>query len=367
MKKFPGFLFIAAALLVSSCNNTTVVYPQRKEIIETVYASGKIISANEYKLSALNNGTIQQKLVKDGDTVKKGQLLYIIQNDDAREKLNAAEENYTIAKINLSEQSPLLNDLKISLHSAQVKLSNDSLTYFRLKNLWEQNIGSKNNLDNAFANYQVSLNQLKNTEQKYRSAVNELRVNHSNAQTQLALTKKSWNEYFIRSEYDGVVYQTFKETGETVLMNETVALLGENNDRVIQLAVDQQDISKIQTGQLVLVQADVTGNKIYEARVSVIYPVMNEADQTFRVDARFTTLPASTFIHSSIEANIIIQKKPGALVISRDVLVGKDSVLIKTEKGIDKIRIRTGISTLDYIEVLDGITDKTPIAVTEKK
>ena len=92
-----------------------------------------------------------------------------------------------------------------------------------------------------------------------------------------------------------MVYQTFKEAGETVYTNEVVALLGEHSNQVIRMAVDQQDINKIRTGQQVLLQTDVTGSTIYEATVSYIYPVMNEQDQTFRVDALFTKQAAPSF------------------------------------------------------------------------
>jgi HlyD family secretion protein len=349
------------------CDNTPVIYPERKDIIETVYASGKIVSANEFKLAALSNGTIIKRLVKDGDTVQKGQLLFVISNEAAKDKFDAALKNYRNVAANLSSQSPLLNDLKLSLQNAAVKCSNDSLTYYRYKNLWVQDIGTKSNLDYVYANYQLSQNQEKIAEQKYYSALNDLQVSQSNARSQLTTAREFLNEFFIRSDRDGVVYQTFKETGETVYANEVVAVLGEHGNQVIRLAVDQQDISKIRTGQQVLLQSDVSGNTIYEAVVSYIYPVMNEQDQTFRVDALFSNQAALAFIHSSIEANIIVQKKNKALVLPRNVLLGNDSVWIQVKKNrIKKMGIQTGISTLDHVEIISGLDEKTPVLLNPK-
>jgi multidrug efflux pump subunit AcrA (membrane-fusion protein) len=345
------------------CKDMPVVYPERKDIIETVYASGKIISENEYKLAALSNGTIIKKLVRDGDTVKKGQLLYVINNEAASERYKAALKGYHIITTNLSDRSPLLNDLKLSLQSAIVKCSNDSATYHRYKNLLAQDIGTKSNLDNVYTNYQLSVNQKKIAEQKYYAAVNDLQISHSNARSQVTAAEKELKEYFIRSDRKGVVYQTFKEAGETVYTNEVVALLGEQRNQVIRLAVDQQDISKIQNGQQVLLQTDVSGNTIYEAVVSYIYPVMNEQDQTFRVDALFTQNPGPSFIHSSVEANIIVQKKNNALVLPRNALTGTDSVWIQEKKNRKKTGIRTGITTLDYVEIIAGLDERTPVVV----
>ncbi|OQP63763.1 hypothetical protein A3860_22750 [Niastella vici] len=346
------------------CNNPSVIFPERKDIIETVYASGKIISENEYKLASLSNGTIIKKLVKDGDTVQKGQLLYIVSNEAAQDRFDAALKNYHTVSKNLSGQSPLLNDLKLSLQNAAVKCTNDSLTYFRYKTLWAQQIGTQSNLDNVYANYQLSANQKMIAEQKYYAAINDLEVSHSNARSQLTAAGKDLQEYFIKSDRNGVVYQTYKEAGETVYTNEIVALVGAPGNQVIRLAVDQQDINKVKTGQQVLLQTDVTGNTTYEAVVSYIYPVMNEQDQTFRVDALFSKGGAPAFIHSSVEANIIIQKKNKALVLPRNALAGNDSVWVQVKKGSKKTPIQTGITTLDHVEIVAGLDEKTPVLLT---
>lgn len=370
MKTFRQCIRSSTVLAVTigwcACTHSPVIYPERKEIIEAVYASGKVVPENEYKLSAQSNGTIVKKLVRDGDSVRRGELIYLISNNAARERFTAALKTYNIARSNLADHSPLLNDLKLSLENAALKFRNDSINYLRWKNLWDQKIGTKSNLDNAWSNYQVSYNQKKMAALKYHAALNDITISHSNALSQLAAARNDLKDYYIRSDRDGVVYQTFKEAGESVYNNEVVALLGEPGQRNIRLAVDQQDINKIRLGQPVLLQSDVTGAKIYEATVTYIFPVMNEIDQTFRVDAQFSTLPEELFIHSSIEANIIVQKKSNALVIPRAAITGKDSVWVRLHGKQKKIGVRTGIATLDYVEILSGIDENTAILLNPK-
>ncbi|HEU4556166.1 MAG TPA: HlyD family efflux transporter periplasmic adaptor subunit [Chitinophaga sp.] len=360
-------LFVCAAVCTGCSRKRAVIYPQKREIIEAVYASGKVVAEDEYSLFALSNGRIVKKLVKDGDSVHKGQVLYVVANDAAQARLEAARQQYNISGANLSPASPLLNDLQLALQSASIRLRNDSVTYFRWKRLWDQQIGSRSNLDNAYSNYQVSLMQQKIAEQKYRAALNDVQLSHSNAQSALTAASHDLQDYFIRSPSNGVVYQTFKETGEAVRNNEVVALLGTQGGRLLRLSVDQQDISRIEPRQQVLVQADVSGSKLYHATVTRVYPVMNEADQTFRVDARFQEALPGPFIHSSVEANIIIQKKSNALVLPRGALVARDSVYIPVNGGKRKVRIQTGIQTLDYVEVLAGINESTPVLLNTNK
>jgi len=368
MNNRPSYLLLAALILCGcrGCSSSAVIYPQRKELIETVYASGKIMPDDEYSLAALCTGRIVRKLVRDGDTVVRGQLLFGISADDARERADAAAANYAIAGTGLSIHSPRLHDLALTLQNASLKLANDSVTYFRWKQLWAENIGTKSNLDNCRLSYELSLNNERIARQQYLAALDELQVARNNARTQLSAVQKELKEYSIRSDRNGIVYQTFKEAGEAVRLNEVVALMGSSRRPVIRLAVDQQDIGRIRADQEVLVQADAAGGSIFRATVSRIYPVMNELDQTFRVDALFSDGQIPSFIHSSVEANIIIQKKNDVLVLPRTALVSKDSVLIG-EHGKQRMRkVVTGISTLDDIEILSGIDANTPVNPPQK-
>lgn len=355
-------IFIVTLLYLCACGRHAVTHAQPKDLIETVYASGKLVPERESSLASQCNGSIAQKFVQDGDRVRKGQLLYSLSSEDALSKVDAAAESYRIAGDNLSAASPPLADLRLALDNAKVRLTNDSLIYQRWNALWTQHIGTRNNLDNVYSQYQLSLNEKRSAEQKYLNALNDLRLTRSNSGSQLSAARKDLDDHFIRSDRDGVVYQTFKEAGESVRQNETVVLIGEQGPPLLWLAVDQLDIEKIKTGQQVLLQIDATGDKIYEATVTRIFPVMNETDQTFRVEARFTgTLPPA-FMHSSVEANIVVQRRQNVLVLPRLCLAGKDSVWVYDRGKPVKIPVRTGLSTMDLVEIVSGIDEKTPVA-----
>jgi len=352
--------------LLCSCNKAQKVHLQRKDIVETVYASGKIVSDNEYSLFALSNGTILKKMVKDGDRVLKGQVLYLVQNEAVTARYQAAVDNYSNTELNLSHRSPLLRDLQLSLQNAEIRLRNDSLNYHRWKSLWDQGIGTRSNLDNAYTSYQISVNQQKSAAERYSATLHDLEVSNSNARSVMQAARKELHDYFITADRDGVVWQTFKESGEGVKMNEVMALIGDSGRRIIRLAVDQEDISRIRTGQRVILKTDMSGDTVFEAKVTHIFPAMNESDQTFRVDAVFQGKMPPAYIHSSVEANIIVAIKPGANVLQREVLAGGDSVWILDKGKEKKIAVTTGLSTLDYVEILGGLDEKTPVLLKSK-
>lgn len=357
------FLFIFA---LASCKSEEAVNPQRKNIIETVYASGSIIPHNEYTSFALANGTVIEKRVSDGDSIVKGGIIYVILNEAQSARLAAAEQAYSTSISNLSDESPILAELRLAVQSATTKFRTDSLQYIRQRTLFDSGIITRSQFDDMTTAYTITQNQKRSAEERYASMQRELRLVSSNTRSQLAAAKSDLDNYFIRAQESGIVYQLLKDVGEAVRAGEQVALLGDARDRVIKLAVDQQDIERIRLGQQVLLRTDLTGNNIYEARVTKLYPVMNPADQTFRVDAEFVNAPPTQFIYSSVEANIVIQKKERALVIPRAILLPGDSVIVRNG-GRKTVAVKTGIVTLDDAEIISGIDENTEVVNPAKR
>ena len=365
MKIFAGFILVF--FVIAGCKNSSVIHPERKNIIETVYASGKIMADSEYTVYALNAGTVTQKLVKEGDVVKNKQVLYVIKNTAPAARLEASRTAYRTAMENLSANSRVLTDLKLAVHNAAIKVSQDSLQYVRLRNLWAENVGTKSNLDNAEAQYNTSLNLRKSAREKYYATLNDLNLALQNARSQLAGAQTDMDNFIIRTQSAGTVYQALKESGEAVKANEPVALIGKSAERLIRLAVDQQDIDRVKAGQEVLLKTDLSGDKIYQAKIVRTYPVMNEADQTFRVDAVFNAGTQQPYIHSSVEANIIIQRKKDCLVVPKEVLLNGDSLQVKQNGKTKTIAVKTGIRTLDEVEILSGLNEQAEVLIPVQK
>ena len=93
---------------------------------------------------------------------------------------------------------------------------------------------------------------------------------------------------------------------------------------------------------------------------------MNEIDQTFRVDAIFSDSTDQHYIHSSVEANIIIQKKSNVLIIPRLALTTSDSVQIKEDGKVKTVGVKTGIRTLNDVEITEGLNETSNIVIQQK-
>ena len=94
---------------------------------------------------------------------------------------------------------------------------------------------------------------------------------------------------------------------------------------------------------------------------------MNEADQTFRVDAVFRDSLSQPYIHASVEANIIISEKENALLIPRKALMPGDSVLLKSGGDEKMVFVQTGIQSLDDVEIVKGLDENSEIILPSEK
>jgi multidrug efflux pump subunit AcrA (membrane-fusion protein) len=354
--------FSLALLFLFSCGKTEkTTRAQYQELVEAVYASGSIVPKNEYKVFSLADGTITQKLVSEGDVVKAGQALFQIAGDAQEARLRNSQENLRLAQSNYQDNSPVLRELKIALENAKIKLKNDSINYFRYKSLYENQASSKADYDRAGLSYQTAQNDYVGRRNNYEKVKNDLYLNWQNAQSQYVINAQDESNYLISSRIQGKVYGIYKEQGEVVKRNDVVALLGDDKSVYLKLSVDELDIPKVKIGQEVLVKIDIFKDQVFKAKVSKIYPRLNAADQSFRIDAEFIGDAPSNYSGLSIEANIIIQKKNKALTLAKSLIFNGDTVIVKRNGKTEKIKIKKGLETLDKVEVLGGISEKDEI------
>jgi HlyD family secretion protein len=347
-------------------NKANTIKPAHKSITEAVYASGFIVPKNEYKVYALSDGYITGKYKNAGDEVKKGEAILQIQNDATAAKLSASSSAYDYAKLNASENSPVLLDLKNKIKSAEAKYRNDSLNYTRFQNMYAANAVTKNQLDQATLQWEVSSNDYKSAREMLVKTKEQLQVELRNAQSGLAASGQDAGNYTIRSLIDGVVYDITKELGEVVRRNDWIGVVGEGGSKMLELSVDQSDIAKIKPGQKVVVKMDLTGDKIYNASITKIYPNMNQNDQSFKVEAEFTEDYNFSFVHASVEANIIIAQKENALIIPKNVLQPGDEVEVLALGRNKKVKIKKGLENLEFVEVMEGISDSDEVVLPKE-
>ncbi|NNM22231.1 MAG: HlyD family efflux transporter periplasmic adaptor subunit, partial [Flavobacteriaceae bacterium] len=261
-----------------------------------------------------------------------------------------------------SGSAAVLGSIEDEILAARLKLSDDSVNYYRQKNLWDQEIGSKQAYDSKKLNYQLSRNALSLLNDKYHRTQSELQTQLQQARNNYQTSLTTTRDFTVKSKMHGTVYALFKEPGEAVTTLEPLALVGSGSRFVIEMLVDEVDIVKIETGQQVIVVLDAYNGQVFSGRVSKIYPRKDERNQTFLVEARFDAPPTKLYPGLSGEANIVIATREHVMVIPKDYLVDGQWVLT----GEGKVEVRTGLQNLDSIEIITDLEEGTWIERPEE-
>jgi HlyD family secretion protein len=349
-------LLPAVVFIFFGCNrHDKYAQPETKPLVEAVYASGFVVSENEYQVFSQVDGYVHEKLVNDGDAVKKNDPLFILEADQQDARYRMAKETYELALRNAREDSPVLSELRASVMSAKSKMQFDSINFVRYTNLFQQQATSRGEYDRVKLIYENSRNDYVLANSRYRKYQDQLKLELKNAENQYAIARNESTRYTLRTQVDGTVFKTYKEKGELIRRTELVAIVGSMDAFYLKLNVDELDIHRIKEGQKVVVKIDAYPDRVFNAKISRIYPLVDSRQQSIRVDAVLEEELPGGFSGLALEANIIIRQKDNALVIPKLALLPGDSVIVQGSTGDQKIKIKTGISTYDEVEVVEGL------------
>jgi HlyD family secretion protein len=261
-------VIIVLAVLKGKNNEGTKVATEkvvRRSITQTVSANGKIQPEKDIKISPYISGEVIDLLVKEGDQVKKGDLLakidpeiYVSMYDQSVAALNTQKANEANARARLAQ-------LKAQYENAR-------LTYERQQKLFNQNVISQAEFDQAKASYEVAKAQVTAGEEDINAS--EFMVKSSEAGLKKAnedLTKTA-----IFAPNDGTVSKLSVEKGERVTgasqfsSGTEIMRVANLNEMEAQVEVNENDIVRVSMGDTALIEVDAYLNRKFKGIVTEI-------------------------------------------------------------------------------------------------
>nr|WP_294794939.1 efflux RND transporter periplasmic adaptor subunit [uncultured Mucilaginibacter sp.] len=253
-----------------------------REINETVSASGKIMPHVEVKISPEVSGEVVELPIKEGDVVKKGQLLIRIRPDILQSGYNRAVASLNSQKANVANSSQ-------QQKQAEATYNNQAANYKRSKELFEKKVLTAAEFDQAKATYESAVAGLEAAKQSVIGAKFGLQ------QTAASVKEASDNllKTTIYAPVDGVVSKLSVEIGERVLGTAqfagteimTISNLAEMD---VNVDVNENDINRITLGDTSIIQVDAFSGKKFKGTVSEIGSSANVVGTTADQVTNFT-------------------------------------------------------------------------------
>ncbi|MBL7895699.1 MAG: efflux RND transporter periplasmic adaptor subunit [Bacteroidia bacterium] len=358
MKVITKFAIFSAAILLFSCSGGhKTVSPIKKDLVQAVYASGKVFPIGYYKLQAKYPGYVKAIYVKPGDLIKKGDTLIAIRNDQADFAAESAKNLMNLAQKNAGSNSDYISIYQNDLNAAATKLKLDSLNFIRYSQLLKENATTQLQFDQAKVQYEISkanyhkaTDALSNISDKANLDAQNARINY---ETQLS----SKNDFVIIAEQSGKIFNVDVKIGELVNQQRMLMEIGKPERFEVELNIDETDVELVKAGQKIIYEADAfKNNEKFEGEVVENYLSINPINKTAKVLATISFNGAQqVYAGMSVEANIIIEKRSIVMVIPREYVFDFNKVKVKGKEEL--VTIKKGIEDLEFVEVKEGLTE----------
>ncbi len=365
MKTFKLIIPVSISLLLlNACGKKTEeTKPIRKNITETVFASGILVPENQYNLTAQSDGYLISLDFEEGDIVNTGDLLATIDNETYDINSQGAALLLEIAKTNTSPNAPILKQIETNLKAAEQKFKQDKQQAERYKKLYESNSVSKLEYENIQLAYETANANYISLQENYKLQKQQSEQQLISQQTQSDVNKVLKGNNELKAVIGGKVYNKFKELGDYVRRGEVIAVIGDPKSLYAKLSIDESSILKVKLNQQVITKLNVDKNKTYNGIVTEVYPSFDSKIQSFICKVKFTDTLLFGIAGTQIQANIITDNKDNILVIPRNYLDYGNTVVIK---GEGRIKVTTGFISNEWVEIVGGVDENTTIQVEKK-
>jgi HlyD family secretion protein len=252
---------------------------QRQDLATVVSASGEIKPKTYVNVGANAIGKITRLYVREGDRVKKGQLLAQLENVQSSADVNATEASVQAAQTDAIAADAVLKTSQADLLRAQADFDRNKLDWERAQSLYKDGLIAKSDFDsrkNAWATADSGLVQAQakvaQAKAQMDSADKHVTLNRANLTRVTDVLQKT--SYI--APYDGVVTNLPVREGETVVMGiqnapgSTLMTIADMSIITAEVKVDETDIVNVHLGQSAEVTIDAIPKKIFHGTVSEI-------------------------------------------------------------------------------------------------
>ncbi len=252
---------------------------QREDLASVVSGSGEIKPKTYVNIGANAFGKITHLYVKEGDHVRKGQLLAQLENVQSSADVNANEASVQAAETDAVAADAALKTAEADLRRAQADYDRNKLDWERAQGLFKDGLIAKSDFDmrrNAWATAEAGLGQA-------QARVAQAKAQKDSADKHVAQNRATlvrFNDVLQKASYsapfDGVITNLPVRQGETVVMGiqnspgSTLMTLADMSVITAEVKIDETDIVNVRLGQSADVTIDAMPKKVFRGTVSQI-------------------------------------------------------------------------------------------------
>jgi HlyD family secretion protein len=303
--------------------------------------AGTVEACLRTKLSTIAGGRIEVLAVKEGDKVRKGQLLMQLWNDDQQAEQRLAQAALETARKRVVEACTVADN---AVREAE-----------RRRDLFKQGFISESAYDSA------------RVEADARSAAcTTAKTDVAQAQARVEVARVARGRTVLIAPFDGTVAKIVGEVGEYstpsppgVATPPAIDLI-DDSCLYVEAPMDEVDAPKIAVGQPVRITLDALPKKSFPGKVKRIAPYVSAVEKQARtvdIEATFDD-PASAgrlLVGYSADVEIILDVRRDVVRVPTSALLEGGRVLVLAGGKLAERKVKTGVANWEYTEIVDGL------------
>ena len=298
--------------------------------------SGELEALAEFVVAPKVSGRVERVLVNIPDTVKRGQIVAELDNDEYVQAVAQAQADLEVARAKLSE--------------AKSALEIANREFKRTESLLKRGVASDSEFDAARQDQLAKQAQLKVSAAEVTKAESSLET----ANIRLGYTKVTAG--WTGGSEQRLVAERYVDEGQTVAANAPLLLIVELHPIVGVVFVTERDYAYLKPGQLVSLTTDTYPGEQYEGRIDRIAPVFRKSTRQARIEMTIDNAQHRLKPGMFIRATVVLARVSEATIVPEQALTIRDDrsgVFIVGEDGRSVIwrEVKVGIRAGDRVQV----------------
>ena len=371
--KRAAFLLAAAALAAYVGRNALLGTPVetvevlRADLVQTVVASGRVMSPRRVRVGAVITGRVVAIPVTEGQAVKKGAELVLLEDKDVRAALAQAQAGVAQAEAKVRQLREVgLPAAQQALLQAEATLTQVRGQFDRTKRLQAQGFVGQSQLDDAQRNLDVAESQARaarvqvetNSTRGSDFAMAMTALEQARAAERVAQAKLP--DMVVRAPVDGVLISRNVEVGDIVQPGKELFLLAPAGETQVIVQIDERNLSQLSLGQKALGSADAFPGRRFPAELIYINPGIDALRGSVEVRLRAPSPPDYLRQDMTVSVDIEVARRAQAVVAPtqavRDATTAQPWVLAVRNGRAERVPVKVGLRGDGRLEVLEGAT-----------
>jgi len=326
---------------------------------------GSLAADEEVVVSAQAAGELSQLNVDFGSFVTQGQVIAVIDQRDAKLKVEQAEATLkqTLARLGMKEGGKFDPQ-----QNADVKVVKTSLDWAKMD--LDRNTKLVENGDISRSIYDQAVTAYNAAQARYQAAldaVNQQLALVEQQRASLALAKKAITDTVVRSPITGAVKEKSSARGAYLTVGAKIVSLVKINPLRLRADIPESSAAAVRKGQTMTLTVEAFPGRTFTGRIVRIGPSLNEQTRALTVEAEVGNsggqLRPGMFAKSKL---ITAKDAPATMIPARAIITvaGLSKVfVVENGKAVERI-VKTGVSDGDLIEIIEGIREGEIVATS---